>query len=57
MLFIVVVAIERAHEPVIFEKSLPLVLLVDVLEHHLPLQKHLMFLYCPPYGCYIVITI
>jgi len=42
----VVVAVEWAHEPVIFEEGLSFALLVHVFEHHFALQKHLVLLDC-----------
>lgn len=42
LLLVVIVAIEGAHEPVVFKESEAFPLVVDVLENHLALQKHLL---------------
>lgn len=46
LLLIVVVAVEWTHEPVVSEEGPPLTLVVDVSQHHLSLQQHLLLLYC-----------
>jgi hypothetical protein len=46
LLLIVVVAVEWSHEPVVSEEGPPLTLVVDVCQHHLSLQQHLLLLYC-----------
>jgi hypothetical protein len=41
-----IVAVERTHKPIIFEKCLSCALFVNVSKDYLALEQHFMFLYC-----------
>ena len=42
-----VVAVERTHEPVVFEEGHALPLVVHISHHHFALQQHLLLLESP----------